>query len=170
MNSSVEVKAILAHTLPEAQHDHAEVKVSDRGGFSIFSRKGPPLQRLFKNRHITIDQLIAGERLESLAHTAGIYAPTGMVICEYTSGSGERKMTERQVEAWQSYFQACKEIARIHGNPVMQTVTQVAVYGYSPMETKLVAVNKRVAALRNGLQAAHDFLFTTRELNASIFS
>ena len=165
---SKEIAAILAHTLPDAQHHKAEVKIGTRGGFSIFSRKKSPLQRLLKAGRISFDQFIAGERLESLAHTSGIYAPTGMVLGERVGGSGERKMSERQLEAWQEYFRACKEITRMLGSEVQQTVVQVAVYGYSPMETRLIPVNKRVEALREGLQAAHDFLFTSRELTARI--
>lgn len=161
-----EIKAILSHILPEAQHAHAEVKLGSRGGFSIYTRKTPPINRLFKAKHLTFDQLIAGERLETLAHTAGIYAPTGMALGERVGGSGERKMSEGQLEAWSEYFKACKEITRTHGSPVMQTVVQVAVYGYTPTETQLLPINRRMAALRDGLQAAHDFLFTTRELTA----
>lgn len=163
-----EIAAILHHTLPPEQHAMSEVKLGTRGGFSIFSRKGPPIQRLFKQRHLTFDQMLAGERLESLAYTSGIYAPSGMAIDERVSGGGERKMSERQLEAWQEYFKACKEISRILGNEVQQTVVQVAVYGYSPMETRLVAVNRRMAAVRDGLQIAHDFLFTSRELTGNI--
>jgi hypothetical protein len=163
-----EITAILAHTLPDAQHAMAEVKLGTRGGFSIFSRKSPPLTRLWKNKHITFEQRIAGERLEELAHTAGIYAPTGMALGERTSGGGGRSMSERQLEAWQEYFRACKEVTRQMGNDVTQTVTQVAVYGYSPMQTRSVAINRRMTAVRDGLQIVHDFLFTPRELTASI--
>lgn len=165
---SKEVAAILAHILPDTQHHMAEIKLGSRGGFSIFSRKKSPLRRLFKARHLTFEQMIAGERLESLAHTAGIYAPTGMALGERVGGSGEHKMSERQLEAWSEYFKACKEISRQLGSEVQQTVVQVAVYGYPPMETGLLAVNKRMAAVRDGLQAAHDFLFTSRELTAKI--
>ena len=164
-----ETTAILAHTLPDAQHHMAEVKLGSRGGFSIFSRKQSPLVRLWKAKHITFEQRIAGETLEQLAHTSGIYAPTGMALGERVGGGGERKMSERQLEAWQRYFKACKEIARILGSETQQTVVQVAVYGYAPTETKLLPVNKRVTALKDGLQAAHDFLFTTRELTAKIY-
>jgi len=163
-----EITAILAHTLPESQHSIAEVKLGQRGGYSIFSRKSPPLTRLWKNKHITFDQRIAGERLESLSHTAGIYAPTGMALGERVGGGGERKMSERQLEAWSEYFAACKEIANQLGTDILQATIAVAVYGYSPMETKTVAINRRMAAVRNGLQIAHDFLFTPRELTASI--
>ena len=163
-----ETAAILSHTLPEAQHARSEVKLGTRGGFSIFSRKQSPILRLWKAKHITFEQRIAGERLEELAHTSGLYCPSAMVIGERVGGSGERKMSERQLEAWQQYFKACKEIARTLGNETQQTVVQVAVYGYSPMETRLLAVNRRMSAVRNGLQAAHDFLFTPRELTASI--
>ena len=63
-----EIAAILAHTLPEAQHLGAEVKLGTRGGFSIFSRKQSPLVRLFRARHITMEQRIAGETLEGSGH------------------------------------------------------------------------------------------------------
>lgn len=163
-----EVAAILAHTLPEAQHLKAEVKVGERGGFSIFSRKKPPLQRLFRARSITFDQLLAGELLETLAHISGIYAPTGMALGERIGGSGGRGMSERQMEAWQRYFKACKEIHRTLGPETQQTVVQVAVYGYAPRETQLLPVNRRMDAVRDGLQIAHDFLFTPRALTATI--
>lgn len=168
--TTLEIKAILAHTLPPEQHAISEVKLGTRGGFSIFSRKGPPLQRLFKARHITFDQRIAGERLESLAYTSGIYAPTGMPIGERVGGGGERKMSERQLEAWHDYFRACKEIERFYGNETMQTVIEVAVYGYSPMATQLLPVNSRMRGVRLGLDVLHDFFFTPRELTAKVLA
>ena len=164
-----ETAAILSHSgLPDAQHHLAEVKIGTRGGFSIFSRKQSPLLRLWKAKHITFEQRLAGERLESLAHESGLYCPSAMVIGERVGSGGERKMSERQLEAWQQYFKACKEIARQLGNETQQTVVQVAVYGYSPLATGLLPVNSRVRGVRLGLQAAHDFLFTPRELTVKI--
>lgn len=166
--ATLEIQAILSHTLPPEQHVRSEVKLGSRGGFSIFSRKGPPIQRLFKARHLSFDQLIAGERLESLAYTAGIYAPSSMVICERVGGGKKREMSDIQRDAWHEYFRACKEITRLLGSETMQTVVQVAVYGYSPLETQLLPVNSRMNGVRLGLQAAHDFLFTPRELTATV--
>lgn len=162
------VAAILAHTLPDAQHRMAEVKLGQRGGFSIFSKKTPPLIRLFRANRITFEQRIAGERLEQLAHTAGIYAPTGMALGERVGGSGGRKMTERQLIAWDEYFKISKEIARQLGSNALQTVIQVAVYGYPPRDTQLLPVNRRMDAVREGLQIAHDLLFTPRAQSANV--
>lgn len=168
MVENKETHAILAHILPKSQHELSEVKLGTRGGFSIFARKKPPLRRLFNQNKITFEQFIAGERLESLAYKAGIYAPSSMALGERVGGSGERKMSEMQLEAWSEYFAACKEISRFHGANVLQTTISVAVYGYSPMETQFLAINKRVAGLIKGLQEAHDFLFTPREVTAKI--
>jgi hypothetical protein len=158
-----ETAAILSHTLPDAQHAKVEVIHGERGGFSIFSRKQSPLTRLWKAQRITFDQRIAGERLEQLAYTAGIYAPTGMALGERVGGGGERKMSERQLESFQEYFKACKEITRQLGNDAQQTVVQVAVYGCSPRTTGLLAKHKRMAAVQEGLQVAYEFLFPRAE-------
>lgn len=164
----IEIQAILSHTLPPEQHARVQLKYGANAGYNIYSRKSPPIQRLFRKKHLTFDQMLAGERLESLAYTSGIYAPSAMVLGERVGGSGERKMSERQLEAWQEYFRACKEIHRTLGSEVQQTVIQVAVYGYSPMETRMVAVNRRMDAVRDGLQIAHDFLFTPRDVTATL--
>jgi len=97
--------------------------------------------------------------LEGLGHTSGVYCLSARVFGERVGGGGERKMSERQLEAWQQYFKACKEIARQLGNETQQTVVQVAVYGYAPLATGLLPINSRVRGVRLGLQAAHDFFF-----------
>lgn len=148
-------QAILDHIIPKERHGDVMVKLGERGGYNIYSKKGDPLDRY--SHSITEDQRAMGKRIASWARISQIYAPSGFQLDPVT-GSGKREMTEAQVIAWENYFMLMREIQRVHGQRWVHAVRDICVMGETLESRKELKYRERkIKPLGEVLQTAFDY-------------
>jgi hypothetical protein len=128
MATTKEINAIKADTIPEAQHAHIEVIISDpqRGGYELRRSVQIPLDLYKKREWITPDQWRAGDRLFKDYRYAGIYCPRGMELQEITSRGSLHGDGVKQQEARERVREAFKAV---HGRIGQLMVLNVCCYG-----------------------------------------